>query len=155
VNILAIGQCPRGLRDNLSTDTNGLLFCVVEFSMFCINNLSVDFIGPPTIVPQASGSSTNIALGHANTLSVVERLYGGYLEEILIEEICKSAEKLATLGGGNLVPFSLKGCTSSTYGNVDILWQKTRLAEMETPLAGALLTFSVASWTEQITFSVL
>lgn len=89
--------------------------------MFGINDLSMDFIGPPAIVPQASSGRTNIALGHANTLSVVECLYGGHLEEILLEKICKFAEELATLGGGNLVPFSLKGCTSSTYGNVDIL----------------------------------
>lgn len=120
------GREEKDLRDDLSANTDGLLLGVVELSGSGVNDLSVDLVGPPTVVSEDVGSGLDITLGLGNGLSVVEGLDGGKEEQVLLEEVRKVVQVPSTVLGSDLGPLALEGGTGSLDGNVDILFKPYR-----------------------------
>jgi hypothetical protein len=106
--------------DNLSTDSDGLVLGVVEGSGHGVDDLSVDLVGPSSVVSQTSGSHGNITLGKGNGLSVVQRLNRGKEKKVLLHKVGELQEVLSAGRGGSGSPGSLEGGTGSLDGNVDI-----------------------------------
>lgn len=64
-------------RNDLTTDTDGLVLGVGELGLGGLDSLTVDLVCPSTVVSEDSGSLGNIkALGDGKGLSVVERFEG-------------------------------------------------------------------------------
>lgn len=80
------------LRNDLPTDTDRFLLGEVQASVFGINDLPMDLVGPSTVVPQTRGGARDVALGHTNTLAIVKSFNGSEFEGVCLEEICKFAE---------------------------------------------------------------
>jgi hypothetical protein len=103
-------------------DTDRLLPDVVEGIGAGIDNLTLNLVCPTTVVPQAASCSRNVnALGHAESLAVVEGLDGGEQIGIFFEEIGKLHEKLSAVLGRLLSPWAVEGLACSVDGDVDIL----------------------------------
>jgi len=64
-----------------------------------VNDLALDLVGPAAIVPQATSASTNVTLGHADGLSIVQRLDSGEQINVLLKQICEVHEVLSSLLG--------------------------------------------------------
>jgi hypothetical protein len=102
--------------------TYGLLADVVECVGGGVNDLTLDLVGPTSIVPQATSGSRYIdVLGHAEGLAVVQSLNWGEEVGILLEEIRKLDQKPSAVLGCLLSPWAVEGFAGSSYGNVDIL----------------------------------
>jgi len=118
----------------LTANTNGFLSCVCEGIRVGIDNLALDLVGPASVVSQAASNGTNISLGHAKSLAVIERLNSSEEIEVPLDQIGELDQQLASVFWCLLSPRSLECLAGRSYGNIDILL--------------------VASWTEQITSSV-
>lgn len=107
--------------DNLTANTDGLVAGVGESLGVGVDSLTVDLVGPATVVAQAAGGVGNINLGHGDGLTVVESLDGGKGLHITLEQIGQLSEHTATVRGGHTVPGTLEGSASGLDGDVDIL----------------------------------
>ena len=107
--------------DDLTANTNGLLLDVVESVRAGVNNLTLNLVCPTTVVSQAARGSSNITLCHCESLAVVEGLNSSELVRVLIEEISKLDEELATVIRSNLAPVTLESLAGSCNSNIDIL----------------------------------
>lgn len=105
----------------VSRITHWLLPCVCEGLWVGVDGLALDLVGPATVVPQAAGGSSHIALGHGDGLSVVQRLDGSQLVEVGLHQLGQLDEQLATGLGGGVPPLAIEGLPRSGDGNVDIL----------------------------------
>ena len=102
--------------------TYGLLADVVECVGCCVDDLTLDLVGPASVVPQATSGSGNInVLGHGEGLAVVESLDSGEKVGILEEQVSKLDQKLATVLGCLLPPGTVEGLAGSLNSDVDIL----------------------------------
>jgi hypothetical protein len=110
------------LRNDLSTDTDGLVPGVVESSGLGVNDLSVDLVRPTTVVSQASGSSVDVDLRVGNALSVVQRLDRGDLKDVLLNQIGELHKESTALCRGHLGPWAGgEGHPGGLHRDVDIL----------------------------------
>lgn len=82
-------QLGRNLRDDLPTDTDRLLFGVVELSVGGVNDFSVNLICPSTIVSEDTRRTHNVTLGFTDTLSVIESFDRSQQKQVLLEKIRK------------------------------------------------------------------
>jgi hypothetical protein len=69
-------------------------------------------------VPQTSCSSANIALGHRESLSIVQRFNSSQGIEILKEQVGELDQVLSSLFGGDLSPLAFKSFAGSSNGDV-------------------------------------
>lgn len=102
-------------------ETYWLLPCVCEGVWVGVDGLTLDLVGPSTVVPQAGEGSSHITLGHGDGLSVVERLDGSQLVEVGLHQLGQLDQQLATVLRCNLAPWAIKGLPRGGDGNVDIL----------------------------------
>jgi hypothetical protein len=86
-----------------------------------INGLALDLVGPTTIVSEAANNGTNIATGVGDGLSVVERLDSGEKVEVLLSEVGKLKEEVASSLGSGLLPLAIESLAGSSDSQVDIL----------------------------------
>lgn len=107
--------------DDLTANTNGLVAGVGEGLVVGVNGLTVDLVGPATIVAQALGSGANIPLGHGDRLAVVQGLDGGQDVSIALEQVSQLGQEAAALVRSDVTPGALEGLAGSRNGNVDIL----------------------------------
>jgi hypothetical protein len=112
------GEVP---RDNLTADTDRLGSGVVEHIGSNINCLALDLVGPTTVVSEAANNGTDIATGVGDGLSVVERLNSGEEVEVLLGEVGKLEEEVASGLGSSLPPLAVEGLAGSSDSQVDIL----------------------------------
>lgn len=107
----------------MKTDnTHGLLADVVEGVRGSINDLTLDLVGPSTIIPQAASAGGDIdVLGHAESLAVVKSLDGSKEVRILLEELSELCEELSTVLGSLLPPWTVESLAGGRNGNVNIL----------------------------------
>lgn len=73
----------------LTDVTYGFFACVVEHIRGNIQSPALDLISPATIISDAADNSPDIAVGHADSLSIVQRLDGGKQAGVLLDEIGK------------------------------------------------------------------
>jgi hypothetical protein len=98
-----------------------LLLGVVEGIRRSLDDLALDLVCPSTVVPQATGTGTDIALGHGDGLAIVQRLDGGEEVDVLLKQIGELVEVLSALLGGYLPPRAFEGFPRGRYGDVDVL----------------------------------
>lgn len=102
--------------------TYRLLANVVECVRCCVNNLTLDLVGPASVVPQATCGGRDIdILGHGEGLTIVKSLDSGEKVGILEEKVGKLDKKLSTVLWCLLPPGAVEGLAGSVYGNVYIL----------------------------------
>lgn len=101
--------------------TYSLLAGVRESLVVGINSLSLDLIGPSTVVSQDASDHSNVVLGQRDGLSVVQRLDSGKGIKVLLDQLGELDEKLATVLWADLRPWSFERGAGSLDGNVDIL----------------------------------
>jgi hypothetical protein len=94
---------------------------VVEHIGSNINCLALDLVGPTTVVSEAANNGTDIATGVGDGLSVVERLNSGEEVEVLLGEVGKLEEEVASGLGSSLPPLAVEGLAGSSDSQVDIL----------------------------------
>jgi hypothetical protein len=97
------------------------LSCVCEGIRVCVDDLAFDLVGPATIVSPAASDGSNVTLSHWNSFSVIKRLNGSQKINVLLNQIGKLDQQLATVLWCSLPPWAFKGLTSSSYRNIDIL----------------------------------
>lgn len=90
-----------------------LLLDVVEVIRVGVHNLAFNLVCPAAVVSQAAGCSSNVALGHAEGLAIVQRLNSGEKVGVLIEEVGELDEVLATVTWSDLLPLALECLASS------------------------------------------
>jgi len=105
----------------LATNAYRLLFHVVERFVVGLNDLTFNLIRPASIVSQGRDTHANISLGHAEGLSVVERLDGSEQVKVLLELVGQLVQQTTAFKRLHLPPWSLKGSASGFDSNVDIL----------------------------------
>jgi hypothetical protein len=71
--------------------------------------------------PQAACASSDIALGHADSLAVVQRLDRSELISVLLKEVCELHEQAPTVLGSLFPPGALESFACGGYSEVDIL----------------------------------
>lgn len=86
-----------------------------------INRLALDLVCPAAIIPYAADNGTDVAAGHADGLSIVERLDRGEQVTVLLGDLGELEQVDASLLWGGVVPCSLEGLPGGGYGNIDIL----------------------------------
>jgi hypothetical protein len=102
--------------------TYGLLADVVECVGCCVNNLTLDLVGPASVVPQATSGSGNVnVLGHGESLAIVESLDSGKEVDVLQEEVGKLNEKLSAVLRCLLPPWTVEGLAGGLDSDIDIL----------------------------------
>lgn len=89
--------------------------------MCCVDHLALNLVCPATIVPQAASGGANVALGHGDGLSIVERLDRSEEVDVLLEQVGQLDQEAATVLGRLLSPVALESLSCSGDGNVDIL----------------------------------
>jgi len=94
---------------------------VVEHLGSNINGLSLDLVGPTTVVSEAANDGTDITTGVGDGLSVVERLNSGEKVEVLLSEIGELEEEVASDLGRSGSPLALESLAGSGDSQVDIL----------------------------------
>lgn len=80
----------------------GLGSGVVEHLGGNVNSLALDLVGPTTVVSEAANNGANIATGVGDRLSVVERLNSSEEVKVLLSNIGKLQEKVASALRGDL-----------------------------------------------------
>lgn len=86
-----------------------------------VDRLALDLVGPSTIVAESLHHGTEITLGHADGLAIVERLDGREKVDVLLDEIGELPQQLAAVVGGSCAPLALESCAGGLHGNIDIL----------------------------------
>lgn len=94
---------------------------VVELVRANVERLALDLVGPPAVVPDAPGDGADVPPRHADGLSVVERLNGGELLRVGLDEVGELQEQAAALAGGGGPPGALEGLAGGGDGGIDIL----------------------------------
>lgn len=89
--------------------------------MVGINRLSLNLVGPSSVVSQNTSDHSNVVLGQGDGLSVVQRLDSGESIKVLLDQLGELDEQLATVLWADLGPWALKGGAGSLDSNVDIL----------------------------------
>lgn len=107
--------------DDLSADTDGFVASVVQGLRVGVDGLTMDLVGPATIVAQATGSGSDITLGHGDRLAIVQGFDGHQDLGITLEKVGELGQHAATGGRSDLAPFALEGLASSSNGGVHIL----------------------------------
>lgn len=102
-------------------DTYRLGAGVVEHVGGDVNGLAVNLVGPSTVVADARNNGTNIATGHGDGLSVVERLDGGEEVDVLLSNIGELEHQLAALVCAGLAPCRVESLAGGGDSQVDIL----------------------------------
>ncbi|KAI6769769.1 hypothetical protein HG530_004398 [Fusarium avenaceum] len=103
-----LGENKSGKRSLLSSlhdksvTTYGLGSGVVEHLGGNVNSLALDLVGPTTVVSEAANNGANIATGVGDRLSVVERLNSSEEVKVLLSNIGKLQEKVASALRGDL-----------------------------------------------------
>jgi len=101
--------------------TYGLLADVVKCVRCCVNDLTLDLVGPTSVVPQAASGGGNIdVLGHGEGLAVVESLDGSEKIGVLEEKVGKLDQKLSAVLGCLLPPWAVECLAGSLDSDVDI-----------------------------------
>lgn len=101
--------------------THGLPPGVIEVIRVGIDRLALDLVGPAAVVAKTAGSCVDIGLGHDDGLAVVERLDGGKLVYMAVEEVGELDEQLAAVLWRLPSPVALEGLACGGDGDVDIL----------------------------------
>lgn len=101
--------------------TYRLVASVVEHVGGNVESLSLNLVGPATVVADASNNSADITSGHGDGLAVVQRLDSGEKVEVLLGEIGELEHQAATLAGSNLSPCCVESLAGSGNGQIDIL----------------------------------
>ena len=110
------------VQEDATGCTYGLLADVVECVGCCVDNLALNLVGPTSVVPQTSSSSSYIdVLGHGEGLAVVEGLDSGEKIGILEEQVGKLDKKLSAVLGCLLPPGPVEGLAGRLDGDVNIL----------------------------------
>lgn len=81
-----------------------------------INGLAGNLVGPSTVVTEAASYSANVAAGHGDGLSIVQRLNSSQEIGVSLDQVSELGEEPAALGRGNLAPCGsecLAGCGDS------------------------------------------
>lgn len=86
-----------------------------------INGLSLDLVGPATIVSQAANNGADITTGVGDGLSVVERLNSGKEIEVLLSKVGKLEKVVASSLRCGVPPFTVESLAGSSNSQVDIL----------------------------------
>lgn len=107
--------------DDLAAHADGLVLGEVESSRLGVDDLSVDLVGPSSVVSQAAGGAQNVTTGVCQTLSVVERLDGREHGDVLLKEVGELGQQAAAVGCADLGPGAVESSSGSLDGDVDIL----------------------------------
>lgn len=86
-----------------------------------VDGLACDLVGPAAVVAEALDHGTDIALGHGDRLSVVERLDSGKQVSVLLCQVGELEDDLGTVLGRDAAPLALESLAGGLDGNVDIL----------------------------------
>jgi hypothetical protein len=84
--------------------------------MVRINNLALNLIRPPTIIPQRIRTHAHIPLSKRKRLTIIQRLNRRKLFNVLLKQVGQLEQQLATVLGRHLSPFALKGCACRLDG---------------------------------------
>lgn len=109
------------MRQLVSLVTYRLVSGVVEHVGGNVKGLSLNLVGPATVVSDASNNSADIASGHGDGLAVVQRLDSGEKVEVLLGEISELEHQAATLARSDLSPCCVESLAGSGNGKIDIL----------------------------------
>ena len=101
--------------------TYRLLLDVVEGIWGRIYDLALNLICPTTVVPQASNASTNITLGHGESLAIVQRLNSGQKVNVFLEQVGELVQQLASSLGSRCLPLAIESLARGSHCDVDIL----------------------------------
>ena len=102
--------------------TYWFLSCVVERIRICVDSLSLDLVGPATIVSKATDAQADVDLGHAKGLAIVQSLNRGELIQVTLEEVGQFHETFASLFRSDEPPCLLERLARSGHGNVNVLF---------------------------------
>ena len=109
--------------DNLPANTNWLVASVHKGIRVGIDSLTMNLVGPSTVVAQARNRTVNIyCLSHTNCLAIVDGFDSRENFRIALEEIGQLMKKIATLSRGVFAPFAVESLACSSDSNVDILF---------------------------------
>lgn len=102
--------------------TYGLLADVVEAVGCCVDDLTLNLVGPSSVVPQATSGGRDIDVpGHAESLTVVESLNRGEKIGILLKEVGELDKQLSSVLWCLLPPWAVEGLACGSDSNVNIL----------------------------------
>jgi hypothetical protein len=86
----------------------------------CIDCLSIDLIGPTTIVAQTSSRSSDIAFSQCHTLAIIEGFDGGDCVNIAFQEIRKTGKKATTVRRSDALPLALESFAGGFHRNIHV-----------------------------------
>lgn len=109
-------------RNNLTTNTNGLVLGVGELCLGSLDSLSVDLVCPSPVVSEDGGGLGDIeALGDGKSLTVVERFEGSKNIDISLHQASDLHEILASLETGAVEsPSGVESLVSAVEGKFHI-----------------------------------
>lgn len=117
--------CPHENREvpgnDLTANTNGLVAGVGESLGVGVDGLTVDLVGPASVVADTANSHTQVNLGHGEGLAVVQGLNGGELLNVPLDQVSQLVQQLTPVRGGDTAPFALERGTGRSNSSVDIL----------------------------------
>lgn len=94
---------------------------VVEHVGGNVKSLSLNLVGPATIVANASDNSADITSGQADGLAVVQRLDSGEKIEVLLSQIGQLEHQAASLAGCDSFPCCVESLAGCGNGKIDVL----------------------------------
>lgn len=86
-----------------------------------VERLALDLVGPPAVVPDAADDGADVAPRHVDGLAIVERLDGGELLRVGLDEVGELQQQATALAGGGGPPGALEGLAGGGDGRVDVL----------------------------------
>lgn len=111
------------LRDNLTTDTNGLPHSVGKLVHSCIDDLAKHLIGISAVVTDCLGGLGEVVIeGNGIRLSIIDCFDSGERGTVVLDELGQAVHQLAAVNAGQVAPtWVIQSSASCLDGFVDIL----------------------------------
>jgi hypothetical protein len=97
---------------------------ISEGKVIRLNDFTVNFVGPSTVVFKTIGRGSDVTFGDAECLSIVECFDGGKGVDVAVEEFSEFLEELTTGLRGQFTPWTIVVviCLAGSIDcNIDIL----------------------------------
>ena len=125
--------------DDLSGNTNGLLFSIAEVRSANGDGLTLYLVCPAGIVTESLDNKVNIGgLGESEWLTVVESLKSGDFIEVLLDEISKFVHQTTALGSSHSSPWPIIKCLAGSLDSLVDIFNTSLLHGSDLLLSGGV-----------------